>query len=231
MKPAIATFLVGLAILAGLGALTLSKAAPRLVAVGAPGVRAISANGASSLEQTKGSPTICQPGEVLPKGVTAIRLSIWGFFGARVHVLAYSAKSQLLTEGSRTANWTSDSVTVPVRPLSHSTGQVKLCVKIGPNSEPQLLLGPQTPQKEAAVISESTQPVNLNPTNGQLLSGRIAVEYLAPGHKSWWSEIETVARRMGLGRAYTGTWIALLVAALMAAVTVLAVRFSLKELQ
>ncbi len=35
---------------------------------------------------------------------------------------------------------------------------------------------------------------------------------------------------MGLGRSYTGTWIAFLVAALMAAVGVLAVRLSLRVL-
>ncbi len=35
---------------------------------------------------------------------------------------------------------------------------------------------------------------------------------------------------MGLGRSYAGTWIALLVAALMAAVGVLAIRLTWREL-
>jgi hypothetical protein len=39
-----------------------------------------------------------------------------------------------------------------------------------------------------------------------------------------------VAQHMGLGRAYTGTWIALLVAALMAAVGALAIRLTLRTL-
>jgi hypothetical protein len=39
-----------------------------------------------------------------------------------------------------------------------------------------------------------------------------------------------VAKHLGLGRSYSGTWIAFLLAALMAAVGVLAIRQTLREL-
>jgi hypothetical protein len=230
MKAVLATFALGLVIFAVVGALTLGKAPARLVAVGAPGTRIVSPTGINPIEVTSGSPTFCQAGEVLPAGVSAIRVGMWAFFGARIHVMAYQG-STLLTQGFHDANWTGTSVTVPVRPLSHSASQVKLCAKIGPNSEPLILLGSKTPSSQAAVLTELPTPaLDLNPSAASVLSGRVAVEYLAPGHDSWWSQLLPLARRLGLGRAYSGTWIALLIAALMLAVGVLAVRLTLKEL-
>jgi hypothetical protein len=218
---AIATLAVGLVILLAVGALVLRQAPPRLVRIGAPGSRAVTAQGVYPIEQTIGSPTVCQAGEVLPAGVSAVRVAIWGFFGARVHVGAYSG-SHLLTEGARAANWTSDSVTVPVRPLRSTHSGVKVCVAIGPNSEPELVLGAPTPQQQAAEVTEGG--------HSKRLPGRFTLEYLAPGHSSWWSQILPVARHIGLGRSYSGTWIALLIAFLTATAGVLAIRLSLWEL-
>jgi hypothetical protein len=65
---------------------------------------------------------------------------------------------------------------------------------------------------------------------GQRLPGRIDIEYLGSGQGSWWSRLLPVARHMGLGRAFSGTWIVLLVAAMVAAVGALAGRLVLREL-
>jgi len=232
LKAAAITFGVGIAVLAVIGALVLTEGPPRLVHVSPPGVRAVGPEGATVLAQTAESPSICQPGEMLPSGVSAIRLSIWGFFGARIHLVAYEG-SHLLTEGRRGANWTSDSVTVPVRPLQQAHSNVDICFAIGPNSEPLLILGAKTDTKNVAVVaSNGTPPSRVMTASGtQQLPGRVAIEYVAPGKVSWWSQVLTVARHMGLGRAYTGTWIALLVAVLMAAVGVLSVRLALKEIE
>jgi hypothetical protein len=220
-KIAFATLAVGLAILLAAVALVLTQAPPRLVHVGAPGSSAVNVNGVVPIEETTSSPTICQADEVLLAGVSAVRVSIWGFFGAHVHVAAYSG-SHLLTQGARSANWTSDSVTVPVQPVRRTHSGVKVCIAIGPNSEPELVLGSSTPQSQAAVLSEGLAQ--------KPLAGRVTLEYLAPGKDSWWSQVLSVARRMGLGRFYTGTWIALLAALLTATVGVLAIRLSLQEL-
>src|SRR6202043_813748 len=53
------------------------------------------------------------------------------------------------------------------------------------------------------------------------------VEYLRPGHSSWWSLASSVARRMGLGHAAAGTWIVFLLIALMITVVTLASRLIL----
>lgn len=62
------------------------------------------------------------------------------------------------------------------------------------------------------------------------LPGRVVAEYLRPSRSSWWSLAPSVARRMGLGHAPSGTWSALLVLALMAAVVLVCSRVILREL-
>ncbi len=236
MRSVIATLLAGFAAIAVLCGLALAQAPPRLVRIGAPGVKAVGQDGASSLAPVEQDATVCQPGEALPAGVSAIRISIWAFYGARVRVSAYrealSGGSPLLTEGSHSADWTGDSVTVPVRPLRRAVPRAKLCVRIGPNSEPLLLLGPRTRPGEAAVMAARLAPAaTLSPHDASLLPGRMVVEYLRPGSRSWFSRLLAVARHFGLGRFYSGTWIALLAAALMAGVGLLSVRLTLRELR
>lgn len=226
-----ATFATGALVLAVVGAAVLAQAPVRVVRVSPAGSRGVSETGASAFDGTTSSATICQAGEVVPAGISAIRVAIWGFFGARLRVTAYHG-SQLVTEGARGGNWTSDSVTVPVRSVSDTRSAVKLCVAIGPNSEPLLLLGPREPPQRAAVLLNAGAPVSgLTSGPGSTLPGRLTIEYLAPGRRSWWSQILPVARRLGLGRAYSGTWIALLIAALMLAVGALTVRVAIREMR
>lgn len=165
-----------------------------------------------------GDGAACQADEVLPAGASAIRLSIVAYVGARIRVTAYSG-SRVLTEGSRGPDWTGTSVTVPVTPLSHSASDVKVCFDVSPNSESLFPRGTEVPPSEA-----------LTGLNGERLSGRLDIEYLGAGRGTWWSRVLTVARHMGLGRAFSGTWIVLLIAAMVAAVGILAGRLVLREL-
>lgn len=227
MRSVTVTLLVGVALLAAVGAVTLTRSPPRVVRVGVPGGDAHSAGLAAEAIDF----TTCQPDEVLPAGVSGIRIALWAFYGANVHVRVYSG-SQILTEGSRGADWTSDSVTVPVKPVDHSTSGVELCFGVGPNSQPILMLGSGAPRQEAASIDlgdDSPTPA-VAASDKELVGGRVGVEYLAAGTGSWWSRVLSVARHLGLGRSYSGTWIALLLAALMVAVAALAIRLTLREL-
>ncbi len=229
VRKALLVFVVGAIAIAGCCAIALGASPMRIVRIGVPGTPVETTNGAvGNIGFVLHDGTICQSKEVLPAHVSAVRLSIWAFFGARLHVRAYRG-SQLLTEGTRAPTWTSDSVTVPVKPLKRSYSHVKLCAIIGPNSEPMDVLGTPTKPNIGAFISESApgQPKSAP----KQLSGRLGVEYLAPARGSWWSRLLTVARHVGLGRAYSGTWIALLIAVLMAAVAALAVRLTLRELR
>lgn len=190
-------------------ALTLSKAPVRVVS----GVRAD-----ADVASTSGDFTACQSGETLPAHVTAIRLSIGAGIGPPVRVKAYDG-TRLVTSGSRSPTWTGRSVTVPVSPASRAVAGAKLCVAVGPNSSPLFVYGVQAPPGRAALSSD-----------GHTLPGRIGVEYLAPGHGSWWSRGLSVARRMGLGRAISGSWVALLAALLTGGVLALALRLAWREL-
>lgn len=225
MRKVTITLIAGIALIAIVAIVTLTRSPPRVVRAG----QKISLLETGLLANISSDTSICQPHEVLPAGVSAIRLGLWGFYGAHVHVRVYSG-SQLLTEGQRGPDWTSDSVTVPVTPVSHTTADVEVCFTVGPNSQPIMVFGAQASKGPADTTVPRDTPVPVVAHNkNELLKGRVGVEYLASG-ASWWSQLLPVARRMGLGRSYTGTWIALLVVALMASIGVLAVRQALREL-
>jgi hypothetical protein len=204
------TFGVGVALLIAVCAYALSRSPPRVLRAGPKTSGLITA--------LTGDGEACQAGEVLPAGVTAVRLSIAAYVGARIRVKVYSG-SQLLTEGGRDPDWTGTSVTVPLTPLRESVSDASVCFDISPNSETLFVLGRETPASEAISL----------PT-GERLSGRLDIEYLGSGQGSWWSRILTVARHMGLGRAFSGTWIVLLIAGMVAAIGVLAGGRALREL-
>jgi hypothetical protein len=201
---------VGIALIAIVGAYTLTRSPPRVVRTNSPG-QALVATTISDL-------SFCQAGETLPAGVSGIRLAIWAFFGANIHVTA-SSGSRVLTAGRRGPDWTGSTVTIPVTPLSHPVSPVKVCVDIGPNSEVLYLMGSEARRSAAAVTN-----------TGEELAGRLGIEYLAAGDRSWWSRILEVARHMGLGHALAGTWVVGLIAALMLAVAGLTLRVALREI-
>jgi hypothetical protein len=218
------TLAVGILLIAGVGAVTLTRSPVRVL-------RASGARDNTELGVTIGDTVICQPGEVLPGGVSAIRLPVIAFYGSQVSVIVFRG-SQVLTEGARGPNWTGVSVTVPVRPVAETISDVKICFALAPNSEPLIIPGYLTSPAKAAVLlsSKTLTPTAATSSAAVRLKGGVALEYLASGRKPWWSRVLTVARHMGLGRNYSGTWIVLLVAALMAVVGALAIRLTLREL-
>lgn len=159
----------------------------------------------------------CQGGESLPRGTSAIRLALEAAIGPSVEVEAFAGERPL-TGGVRGSGWTGASVTVPVSPLGEAASNVTVCFALVHTRVPVSLLGMLTGRHGAARLG------------GQPLRGRVAVEYLRAGHASWLSLALPVARRMGLGRAVAGTWIALLVLALMLVLAVTVCRLVVREL-
>jgi hypothetical protein len=213
------TLATGIALMLVVGAVTLTGSPPQVIRVGVPNN--------TRLTFTTGDIAVCQANEVLPRGASAIRLSLVAGYGLNLRLMAYRG-SQVLTQGKRGADWTSNTVTVPVKPVDRTVAGVRLCFALGPNSEPVYVAGTATPAREAAlVVSGLALPTA---SAGSRLSGRVGVEYLASARGSWWSRILSVARHIGIGHVMSGTWVALLLAALMAAVGVLAVQITLWEL-
>lgn len=172
----------------------------------------------SEIAATQRSAGACQPDETLPRNVSSIRLSLEATIGPSVTVEAFSG-ARLLTQGRRGAGWIGDSVTVPVTQVDHAASNVRICFALGPTRQRIALVGVRT----AAPVAAKSQ--------GEALPGRIKIEYLRPDHSSWWSRALSVARRMGLGHAFSGAWIALLVAALTGMFTILTSWLVVRELR
>jgi len=220
MRNVTVTLVAGIALLVVVGAVMLTRSPPRVLRV--------AARAETVLDHFAGDIAVCQGNEELPAGVSAIRLSTWAFLGFDVRVKLFRG-TQVLAEGRRGADWTSDSVTVAVRPLAHAVSEVTLCFAIGPNTEPVIILGTPAPVREAAVLLQGSALTPANAGN-EVLAGRVGVEYVAGGRGSWWSRTRSVAEHMGLGRSFSGTWIAFLIFALMFAVGALALRVTSREL-
>jgi hypothetical protein len=160
----------------------------------------------------------CQGNEVLPGGTTAIRLSLEALIGPRVSVTARVGE-RVLTHGVHGAGWKAAAVTVPVQSVAHTTPHAQVCFALASSYAPVIILGERTRHALAATAA------------GGPLPGRMSIEYLRPGHRSWWSRAGSVARRMGFGRAAGGAWIALLVAACTTAIVALSLWLAVRELR
>jgi hypothetical protein len=160
---------------------------------------------------------VCQGEERVPRGTSAIRLALFAAYGPRVDVEA-AAGGRVTASGKVSPGWTSATVTLPVRPLARTVFPAEICFTVHQPGEEVEAYGVDT---RAAVAARTGQ--------GRVLPGRVSVEYLGSGRASWLALARSVARHMGLGRAWSGTWIVFLVAVLMLAAGVLASGLALRE--
>jgi hypothetical protein len=171
------------------------------------------------LAETYSSAQACQTGEVLPVGTSAIRLTLESGVGPHLRVVVLSG-AHVLTGGAVGSGWIGSAVTVPVKPVSRATANVRICFTFG-----------RTGERVALVGSPTSPATAMRDNEGHALPGRITIEYLRPGHSSWWSLAHTVAIRMGFGRAPSGGWVVLPIIALMGAVVAVSSWLVLRELR
>jgi hypothetical protein len=160
----------------------------------------------------------CQGGELLPGGTRAIRISLEAFTGPSMRVTALSG-SRVITSGSRGSGWSAATVTVGVKTVSQTVRSARICFTSGEISEPMTVYGSNT---SPAIAARSGQ--------GVPLAGRFRVEYLGRADSSWLAMVSSVARHMGLGRAWSGTWVAWWVLVLTLVTAGLASYLALREL-
>jgi hypothetical protein len=146
--------------------------------------------------------TVCQAGETLPAGTSAVRLDLAADIGPPVAVHLYSHGGSLITSGHEGSGWFGAEVTVPVSPVRVSASGVTVCSRF---TEPSGLVQVAGAESKAAAAT----------LNGTRLAGRMAVSYLRPGRRSWLTQVRTVMRHLGLGRAWSGTAIVLPIGLLM----------------
>ena len=184
---------VGLVLIALAVILTLSRSP--LILAGAGSVRPVTYDSIN-----RGDFGTCQGNEVLPRGTTAIRLWVRANVGPSVRVSAWSG-ARVLTRGNVGTGWAGVHVTVPVAAVPATVSQARVCVTVGRAVEAIGLIGEGRTSRETY--------------------GRIAIEYLRPGDRTWWSLAGSVAQRMSLGRAPNVAWIFLVPIVLMAMAAVL----------
>ncbi len=129
------------------------------------------------------------------------------------------AGSRVIARGTTPPGWSDASVTVAVQPLSRTVAPVRVCFAMTQMNGKVAMRGTPAGGARAARSTEGPLP------------GRMGIEYLRPGASSWWSQATAVAHRLGLGRAASGTWNALLVIALAASFITLSSWLVVKELR
>jgi hypothetical protein len=153
--------------------------------------------------ETRGNEQSCQQGGAVPQGTSVIGVSLSANVGPKVSLRVLFG-SRVLTQGERSAGWGEDeTVSVPV----------------GGRTVDRILSIKGTPTRAAAPKALGLRGVLLR------------IEYLRPGHKSWWSLASSVVHHMGFGHAPGGAWIVYLLLALMLAVVALASGLALRELR
>jgi hypothetical protein len=161
----------------------------------------------------------CQDGELLPAGISAIRLILVAVVGPQVNVTV-TAGARPLAAGATGSGWTAGAVTVPVKPLSRPVANARICFKLGRSAEDVVVGGSKASASSAA-----------RSLDGKPIPGRFTVEYMHRGSGSWWSSAKSVSRHLGLGHAPAGSWIALLLIAAMGGVVAAASWLVVKELR
>jgi hypothetical protein len=172
----------------------------------------------TKLVSTESDASACQYGETLPRDTSAIRLGLFADSSPEVSVQVYSG-SRRVAAGHLGRGWSGEGATVAVNELPHAISPVKVCFALQSVIGDIHMLG-RISSKSDATVSE-----------GNPLSGRISIQYLQHGHRSWWSLAASVMHRMGLGHAASGAWDALFVILLTGTVLTLSSWLVVRELR
>jgi hypothetical protein len=186
------TLAVGLVLIAAGLVATLSHAAKRRTGTNGMPAKVL-------LGTTPGAGTICQAGERIPADTAAVRVALVG--DARIAprvAVALTRADAVLATGAAGARWERtgalrSAVVVPLGQPLRGAAFGSICFRLRGGAALQYgLLGVQTVPGEGAT------------EDGRELPGRLHLEYLAAGERSWWSLAPTLARRLGRGHAWSG---------------------------
>jgi hypothetical protein len=145
---------------------------------------------------------LCQGQETVPPGTTAIVAWLGAFTGP--HVSAdLTAGGRLVGRGEHASGWTGRSVTISLDRPSAGATDVTDCFTAVAQDESVVPRG-------SAVGSQ--KPMT---SGGRALLGRMAIEYLRAGRRTWLSQAPAIARHLGLGRVPSGDWAPVAVVAII----------------
>ena len=153
--------------------------------------------------------SLCQGGEELPSGTTALRIWLGALTGPSLHLDVVSS-DRVIRRATRPAGWGGRSVTIAIQRLPHAVRNAEICVSFAIRYEGIAVFG--GPAARPLAAREDAKP----------LSGRFVVQYMRPGNRSWVSLASLVAAHLELGRANPGAWVVVATIALLAAIAALA---------
>jgi hypothetical protein len=162
----------------------------------------------ATLAAMQSGTTVCQAGETVPAGTSAVRFALGSAYGPSISVEVRSG-SQVLTRGSRGSEWVGPTA-ISVAPVTHAVTNATVCFKVGTVTEGTTLSGGKAGSQPPATV------------NGTPTTSRTRIEYLRPGPKSFASLAPSIAKSIGLGNASGGAWIVFLLIALMATIVAIA---------
>jgi hypothetical protein len=159
----------------------------------------------------------CQAAGTIPRGTSAIRVSLGANVNPRIDVELFDGTQRISRGKLGAGGGLNASATVPLTRVARTVRAGIVCLTLGRSAEVVGVRGIPTREPVDGLYS--------------LQDMRLRFEYLRPGPRSWWSMASSIAYRFGLGRAAPGTWIVFLALALMLAVAILASSLALKELR
>ncbi|MBS1869129.1 MAG: hypothetical protein JSS99_05655 [Actinobacteria bacterium] len=157
--------------------------------------------------------TLCQRGELVPAGTGAISVSLLAppAGGGAVRVAVVARDGTTLAGGAAPAGWGGVARTIPLRPVLARDAVARVCVTAAGGGIVGLA-------GEGAADGGGGRAA----IGRRALGGDLRLVYLRAHAASWWSEVATVARRMGAGHPLGGTALAVLTALLLTAAGALA---------
>jgi hypothetical protein len=207
-RPQIA-LVVGLALIAAAIAIVLSSSPIAVI-----GTNSIAEE---ATENVNGDIGGCQYVGQVPRGTSAIRIPLAANSGPQVNIQVL-AGSHRVSEGERAAGWGADeTITVPINALAHTIDNARICTTLGSTIESVGLRG----------MPASTTSLH----NHGLAGVALRMEYLQPGPQSWGSLLPSISRTLGFGHAIGGSWIILLLLAIMISLVALTSYLALGEIR
>jgi hypothetical protein len=160
----------------------------------------------------------CQTDETLPRDTSAVRLGLFTLLGPRITVKIF-ADSRVITEGTRSPGWDATDIAVALKEVAHTVSPVTVCFGLEAVNSEVSYVGSRTPRASAMTSA------------GKPLPGRIRIEYLQPGHATWWSLAGSVVRNIGFGHAIAGSLNVVIVTTLATAMLTLLSWLIVRELR
>jgi hypothetical protein len=132
----------------------------------------------------------CQEGELLPADTSAIQPTIgtYGKPGPPLAVTLTGPHGELLSSGGLASGWAGGVVRIPIRHVSTTTTEVRVCLRDG---------GPGP----IALAGALPDPGLHMEVAGKTVEGRLRYDYMRPGRESWLALLPTIVYRSTFAKA------------------------------